>query len=305
MHKNSILIVDDEKDIVEVIMDVLSTEKYHLISALNGESALKVIEKEKIDLILLDLNMPGIGGYEVCRKIKKNPDTRIIPIIILSSNSQEVDKIAALSLGAVDYVTKPFSPGELRARVQSQLKIKNMHEDLFKQRNVMSKLVVHDELTGIYNRRHLMSRLDDELARASRYRSPLAIMLLDVDDFKCINDTYGHQTGDVVLIEIATLIKDFARETDVVARYGGEEFVIILPETDIPGAVSFAERLLETVRTYIFAREKEKLHLTISIGIGSNQNMDVDRNHIIKESDTNLYKAKNAGKDRVKASESE
>ncbi|MBD3271842.1 MAG: diguanylate cyclase [Elusimicrobia bacterium] len=302
MNKTRILIVDDEKDMVDVICEVLSTSSYELLTALSGEEALQIIEKQTVDIVLLDLNMPGIGGYEVCRRIKKLTEGALTPIIVLSSNSQEVDKVAALSLGAVDYITKPFSPGELRARVQTQLKLKNMHEDLYKQRSAMSKLVIHDELTGIYNRRYLLTRLDEELARASRYRSPLVCMMMDIDDFKMINDTHGHQAGDVVLKGISVLLRNFVRETDVVARYGGEEFVIILPETDIPGAVAFAERLMESIRNHTFTYQDKNLNVTMSIGISSNQNTEISKETLINEADTCLYKAKNEGKNRIKAS---
>lgn len=301
MAGEKILIVDDEKDMLQVINDVLSPEHYHLINAVSGEHALKILEKEKIDLMLLDLNMPGIGGYEVCRRVKKLPDGKFFPIIILSSNSQEVDKVAALGIGAVDYIIKPFSTGELRARIRTQLKVKGMQDDLLKQKSIMSKLAVHDELTGLYNRRYLLSRMDEELARAARYRSPLTCMIIDVDDFKKINDTYGHAAGDRVLIDLSDLLKKFVRETDVVARYGGEEFIILLPETDIPGSVSFAERLLEQVRNATFARGKENLCMTVSIGISGNQNAEVNKQKLLDEADQYLYKAKNKGKNCVKA----
>lgn len=301
MAGEKILVVDDEKDILQVINDVLSPENYHLINAVSGEHALKILEKEKVDLMLLDLNMPGIGGYEVCRRAKKLPDGKFFPIIILSSNSQEVDKVAALGIGAVDYIIKPFSAGELRARIRTQLKVKGMQDDLLKQKSIMSKLAVHDELTGLYNRRYLLSRMDEELARAARYRSPLTCMIIDIDNFKKINDTYGHAAGDRVLIDLSDLLKKFVRETDVVARYGGEEFIILLPETDIPGSVSFAERLLEQVRNATFARGKENLCMTVSIGISGNQNVEVNKQKLLDEADQYLYKAKNKGKNCVKA----
>ena len=294
-----ILIVDDEKDMLEIINDILSVEDYQLINAGTGEEALIVLEREKIDLMLLDLNMPGIGGYEVCRRIKRIPGGNRSPMIIVSANSQEVDKIAALGLGAVDYITKPFPPGELRARVKSQLKLKGMHDDLLQQKQAMSRLAVHDELTGLFNRRYLLSRMDDELARAERYRSTVACMIIDIDGFKKINDTHGHNIGDEVLKDLSNLLKDFVRETDVVARFGGEEFIILLPETDTQGASAFAERLLDNIRNFVFAKDSVSLRVTGSIGISSNQAVNVDKHRLLKEADECLYKAKNEGKNRV------
>jgi len=284
-NKRSILVVDDIPEDIKIMEKVLES-KYQVIPAYNGQEGIDKAIAEQPDIILLDIMMEGMDeGYEVCDILKKCEATRDIPVIFVSARTQVSDKVRGFSLGADDYITKPFDLDELSARVDAAVRIKNRQDEL----RAMS---ITDALTGLPNRRYLMDRLEEEVARAKRYEYSLSCLMLDIDYFKLVNDRFGHQTGDAVLKELANLLKENVRMVDIVARYGGEEFIIILPETILEGARVLAERIRRSVEQHSFAGALN-LNVTISIGYSVlKPHYPFGGLELINRSDTALYKAK-------------
>lgn len=260
----------------------------------------KVALNKPLDIILCDLDMPGMDGFKFLSMIKTRKELQDIPIIMVTGVKDQDTKIRGLERGASDYLTKPFDPGELIARVKVQLKIKSLQDSLKKSNLALMELSNTDPLTRLSNRRFLMKTLEKELQRCERSQKALALIMVDVDHFKKINDTYGHQQGDVVLQTLADLMKAHLRDYDLAARFGGEEFALVLPETAIEEAVQAAERLREAVSKLRFPGEYQEIHLTISLGVATfphNKVKTVD--DLIRESDRALYNAKEKGRNRV------
>ena len=293
----NLLIIDDSKAVREKVKDILKRarlfDKY--LEAENGIEGFKILLNNDIDLIICDVLMPKIDGFKFLNMAKEKLESDNIPLIMLTAVGNNEEKIKALELGATDYVTKPFDEGELLARVKVQLKIKSLQDKLKNANKRLEDLSNIDGLTGLYNRRHLMEVLSQEFEEGKRYSTNLSFIMLDIDDFKSINDLYGHQKGDMVLKEIGKLLKRNLRSTDIVGRYGGEEFAIILPQTDIKGARITAERIRKQVEKHRF----EGLNrVTISLGVSSNKNCN-SIDELIKRADNALYSAKRKGKNRV------
>jgi diguanylate cyclase (GGDEF)-like protein len=295
-----ILLVDDSKLIMGFGKSILSKEGYEVTYAQNGSEALEIVSVKKPDLILLDVVMPGMDGYEVCKRLKANEKTRDIPIIMLTSKGETADKIKGLNLGAVDYITKPFDAGELTARVKTQLRVKELHKALQEKNRQLQELANKDGLTDLYNHRYLQERLIKEIERAKRYRIDLSFVLIDIDYFKHFNDTYGHQTGDVILKTLGCILKKALRESDTAARYGGEEFALILVHTGFDTAQEAAERLRSTVESYKFEVDNQNFQVTISLGIASfEQEMINTAKDLVECADKALYTAKKQGRNRI------
>lgn len=295
-----ILIIDDSKLIVEFGKSILSKEGHEVSYAPDGYKALEIVSEEKPDLILLDVVMPGIDGYEVCKRLKAEEKTYDIPVIMLTSKGETEDKIKGLNIGAVDYVTKPFDAGELVARVNTQLRVKELHEALQEKNRLLQDLANKDGLSNLYNHRYLQEQLLKEINRAKRYGQTISFVLLDIDHFKHFNDTYGHQTGDVILKTLGSILNKTIRENDVAARYGGEEFAIILLHTDFKTARETTERLREVIELYNFKVGDKHLHITISLGIACFPHKDIETaRDLIECADKALYSAKKAGRNRV------
>ncbi|NIM00384.1 MAG: diguanylate cyclase [Acidobacteria bacterium] len=305
-----ILVVDDVATNLRLVEGHLRREGYQVQLAGSGEGALRAIEAQEPDLVLLDVIMPGVDGFETCRRIRANPATRHIPVILLTSLTDLDHKAQGQRAGADDFVTKPFDRNELLIRVRSMLRIKALHDRL-KQKIAelesakirLRRLADTDPLTSLYNKRYLTEGLRIEVARAERYHNELSLIMIDVDHFKAINDRFGHQTGDVVLQQMATLFVNGVRSIDIAHRYGGEEFAIVLPETPFAGAVFVAERLGEQVRRHRFLDvDGEPLApITISIGVASRGAEAADAETLIKLADARLYDAKQRGRNCVVA----
>lgn len=292
-----VLIVDDMPTNITMLVGALGDD-YTLQVAINGEDALEAVAEDPPDIILLDVNMPLLSGMEVCRRLKARPDTSGIPIIFVTGLDEEEDELFGLSLGAADYVTRPYSIPILKARLQTHLKLKEY-------RDILELNTYQDALTGLPNRRRFDEFLAHHWALAQRGQAPLAIILIDIDHFKIYNDHFGHQTGDSCLKQVGQALWSIKRRTpDLVARYGGEEFVCVLPGTSEEGAMVVAEQLREAVAGMQLphAPSSAIAHVTVSVGVSSRIVIQSElKSSLVEEADRALYKAKNAGRDRVVA----
>ncbi len=301
-YKERILIVDDEKINIKILIDLLKDD-YSLVLARSGEQALKFsFQSPPPDLILLDVVMPEMGGYEVIKQLKENEITKNVPVIFITALNSVEDEEHGLKLGAVDYITKPFSPPIVKMRIQNHLKFVHQHK-------LLDKLAYLDPLTEIPNRRRFDDVFQKEFSRACRNGTPLSVGMVDVDFFKQYNDHYGHAMGDRTLQSIATsLAYSLKRPADMVARYGGEEFVIILPETDSYSALQVAERGRNAVLALNIPHLYSKVSESVSISIGivtfypdKPLLSTPSAGAILEQADKNLYMAKQNGRNRVVA----
>jgi len=292
MEEKTILIVDDTISNLDILSHLL--ENYDVIDSISGEDALEIVQEEEVNLILLDIMMPGIDGFEVCQKLKSNPKTKNIPIIFITAKTDEDSIEKAYDIGGSDYVTKPFKPKELLARVKRELQLQDLQNEL-------KLLASTDPMTKLYNRRYFSKISVHTLDLAIRDNKPIATVMLDIDKFKTINDTYGHAVGDEVIIALANLLKTHQRQSDIVCRYGGEEFVVLLPNTSIDGASVVANNIKESVEKYTIKLDTTtELKFTISLGV-SKVNIENEKNIelALKRADEALYEAKDSGRNRV------
>jgi diguanylate cyclase (GGDEF)-like protein len=291
-----VLLVDDSQDVHRLLRARLRTEEIELVGVYAGAEAVKFATEHKPALVLLDLNMPVMDGFEVLRTLKDQPSTLEIPVIVLSGLQSPQDKVTAFDLGAVDYITKPFELTELRVRVRSALR---MHRLL----QMLSKRARIDGLTALWNRAFFDQRWSEEFSRAQRHGRPLSIALIDLDHFKSINDTYGHPAGDAVLQGLGAILQKEGRATDVACRYGGEEFVMILPDTSAADARNLCDRIRAGVESVAWSRHPER-KVTASIGIaGASGPTAVTAEAWIEAADQALYTAKKSGRNRLVVTE--
>lgn len=274
----------------------------------NAKAAIKEATSQPFDVILLDLVLPDMSGNEVCRWLKLDSHTKGIPIVMLTSKDSIPDKVSGLEAGADDYLPKPYNELELNARIYACLRTKTLQDELRQKNRQLEELLVKvellsitDPLTEIYNRRHFETIMKKEFARVIRYNIPLTCLMIDVDYFKRINDTYGHQTGDSVLKEIAQIISDNLRkEIDTVARWGGEEFIVLLPETKKEHALNPASRICKIISEHKFSDIASDERITVSIGIASAPDPFIDNSEkFTRAADNALYEAKEKGRNRI------
>jgi len=299
---DTVLIIDDSVTVREQIIRIL--ESYNLFSryyeAEDGLDGFKKLLSSQVDIILCDLEMPRIDGFKFLSMLKSRPDLQDIPVLILTGMNDRERKLKGLEQGASDYITKPFDPEELVARVKIHLKIKNLQDDLKHSNEMLLELSNTDHLTGLFNRRYMMESLDKEVHRTIRKGGHLSFILLDIDHFKSVNDIYGHLQGDVALQKVAILLKKELRSYDCAARYGGEEFVAILPDSTLKEAVFVAERIRLSIMGTKFGEKLAGLNLTVSLGVSSFPLEGVTTvDGFIKVADDALYRAKNNGRNRV------
>jgi len=293
-----VLIIDDSKTIHAVVKSKLSDEPIEFHSALNGKVGLELAAALQPDLILLDIELPDLNGFEVCRLLKADPATMIIPIIFLTGASSTEQKIKGLQLGAADYVTKPFDVAELLARVGASLRTKFLLD-------LLSKKAMIDGLTGLWNRSYLDQRLNAELSLSARTGQTFSCIMADVDHFKAINDTYGHAFGDLALRTTSQVLAEHSRAEDIVCRYGCEEFAIHLPGVGAVGAGAFAERMRDKVSQLVLPHGSGVVRLTCSFGIAEILKDNVAGASPIQLADQALYQAKRTGRNRVVAADSQ
>ena len=293
--KHTVLAVDDCPENLDLIKNTLEPY-YHVKVALGGQLALQVAETWQPDLILLDIMLDDMDGYEVCRRLKSNDKSRNIPIIFLTSKASESDEIRGFRTGCNDYITKPFSPSIVLTRVKTQIQLK-VKTDL------LEKLASLDGLTEIPNRRAFDNALERQFNLAQRSEIPLSLLIIDIDFFKQFNDYFGHPTGDECLKQVANcLTQNTQRPGDLVARLGGEEFAILLPNTDNLGASLRAEQYRDLVENLKIphANFTPYPHVTISVGVASVTAKRSDNlSALIQAADNALYQAKTQGRNRI------
>jgi len=289
MDKQTILIVDDQPINIQTLSNLLKDD-YRIKIAPTGKKALEIARGEStINLILLDVLMPDIDEYEVCKRLKKDPETQNIPIIFITAKDSGEDEEKGLILGAIDYISKPYSPRVVKARV-------NNHMARLKAEELLKIMAMKDELTGLSNRRALKDHFEWCVTNAKRTKSSFSIAMLDLDHFKQVNDVFGHQIGDDVLRTLAELLKS-GRQNDFPARFGGEEFVIILHDTEINDSLIAGEYIRKRVED---SNILEK-HITVSIGLSTFNLKDATSifDKLIGEADKALYHSKETGRNKV------
>lgn len=291
--KPTILVVDDMTTTLLLLHDLLK-DTYEVKIAKSGTKALEILESPNdIDLILLDIEMPDINGYDVCKRIKNNETIKNIPIIFITGRTSQEDEEYGLNLGAIDYITKPFNKAIVKLRIKNylDLKIKN---------DMLEKLSMYDGLTNIRNRRFFDETFEKTFSEIKRDKKSLAVLMIDIDFFKPYNDNYGHGQGDETLRKVAkALEKTIKRPSDFVARYGGEEFVILLKDINKDGVEAVANNLLNAVRELKITHEFSKIENYVTISIGAsfyNSNSDVTKLELLLKADETLYNVKNSGR---------
>jgi len=306
--RRKILVVDDAPVNVQLLVTYLEAEGYDVISAANGGEAVKQVRCEKPDLVLLDVMMPLLDGFEVCKILKSDNVTKFTPVIMVTALNEIKDKVKGMDSGADDYLSKPFNKMELLARVRSLLRIKDLNDQLNEKvdeleeaKELLRQQAITDGLTGLFNYRHFKEQLLMELNRAQRHNTHVSLIMLDIDYFKHYNDTNGHPAGDMVLKELAELLKVNVRKIDLAARYGGEEFVLVLMETNKESARFVAEKIRRLVEEHPFAFEEKQPNgkLTISTGVATFPEDEKDFDGLVKVADERLYLAKQAGRNLI------
>ena len=322
--KGKILIVDDIPENLKVLSKTLQQEGYQVRAVTSGRMALRVVQNTKPDIVLLDIKMPEMDGYEVCKYLKSDPETHYIPVIFLSALDEVLDKVAAFEVGGVDYITKPFQFQEVLARVNNQLQLQaakaeverlnadlekrviqrtaQLEQEIAKRQRIQEELLymaLHDSLTELPNRTWLMDRLKQVFKRSQQNPHYLfAVLFLDCDRFKIVNDSLGHMIGDQLLIAISRRLESVLRMGDTLARFGGDEFVILLEEIDTPeDAIKIAQSLQEQMKLSFHLGEYE-IFTDISIGIVIGNQGHQQPDHLLRDADLALYKAKEDGKGR-------
>lgn len=308
-RRPKILIVDDDPEAALLFRTWFKDDgPYEILDAPDGERGLRAAQEQAPDLILLDLNMPGLDGIQLSTRLKADAATRSIPLIMISACRDTETKVDGFAAGVNDYVTKPFEFAEVAARIEAMLRVRSqlvrLESDLAEEvasNAELEELLGLDEKTGLANFRAFQRKLRENWQLAERYSNKLSLVLLDIDHFKRVNDTFGHLVGDLVLHEFGMLVAGGARGTDVAARYGGEEFAVILPQTDSEMALRVAERIRRAVEAFVFNEEANPTRITVSAGVATySTGSSIDSmDALIRAADVALYQAKDEGRNRV------
>lgn len=295
LRQPCLLVVDDQPVNVQALYQAFAAD-HQVLMATSGEQALALCASRQPDLVLLDVEMPGMDGHQVCRRLKADAATRDIPVIFVTAHDDEAAETQGLEAGAVDFISKPVNPRIVRARVRTHLTLKA-------QSDLLRQWVYLDGLTGVHNRRHFDEQLASEWARSLRHGTDLSVLLLDVDFFKAYNDRYGHQAGDECLRLVAACLRQgLKRPGDLMARYGGEEFACLLPDTPLPGALAFARQVAADVAALGVAHAGSAVAgvVTVSVGVCTKPFDGVGTAAaLLREADAQLYLAKTRGRNQV------
>jgi diguanylate cyclase (GGDEF)-like protein len=300
------MIVDDNPLNIKVLATILD-EYSELLICMNGLEALEALKTEVPDLILLDVMMPGMDGFEVAQIIRNDLDMKDLPIIFLTAKADTEDMVKGFNSGGNDYVLKPFNEIELKARVKNQIDLKSSRDQLIQKNKELEGLIqkleisaITDPLTGLYNRRYMMQKISEEVARFTRYGHSFVMIMADIDYFKLINDQYGHECGDDVLKAVTQTMAIGLRANDVLARWGGEEFLLLLPETTMDGGRLLAERIRQQVEELKVSYNQHTISVTLTLGLSHfSSGLTVDK--VIFLADQGLYQGKKSGRNKVVA----
>ncbi len=303
----AVLIVDDSRTMRSFIRDTLAEAQLfeEFVEADNGLAALKLSLTRRFDVVLCDVEMPGLDGFGFVERFRRHPWGHMVPVVMLSGLATPEKKVEGFARGANDYLVKPCHPAELCARVRNYLRLKLLQDEVAEKNNQLlrmnvelAELATTDPLTGLHNRRHFMARSQEELKRCRRHRHHFGLLMVDVDHFKLVNDTYGHAQGDAVLVTLAGLLRRTLRETDLLSRFGGEEFVVCLPETGFEQSLFVAEKLRACIEACAIPGMGRSP--TVSIGVCAYPVSTAESIEAMLElADQALYLAKDRGRNRV------
>jgi two-component system cell cycle response regulator len=302
----TVLIVDDDELVLERLRELVTAAGYGVRTAASGSEALTSLERSAASIVVTDLNMPGMDGLELCRRIREHAWSGYVYIVLLTVRDKEKDILAGLDAGADDYLSKRTSAAQFTARLRIAKRVLALEYSLKNALDEKRQLAMTDELTGTYNRRYFMRHLGREIKRSQRFGGDVSLLLLDIDHFKRVNDTYGHVVGDLVLKKLTKLIaKCLQRATDWCARLGGEEFAIVLEGTKLADARICAEKMRRAIEDFLIDTPAGAVRITVSIGVGGLGEID-DRNSatvqsVLELADANLYASKAGGRNRVTA----
>lgn len=308
-----ILIVDDDPVMIRLLEKHLSSTGYTLLKASEGTEALRLVMTEGPGLVITDWEMPRMNGIEFCRAVRSAEGVRLVYLIILTSHSDKSRVVEAFEAGADDYVSKPFDRGELLARVKAGMRVIDLEADLARRNleihkinaeltvlnNKLEEIATTDELTGLANRRQAMERLTEYWETALRYQQPISCIMIDLDHFKRVNDTYGHDAGDMVLRQLGQLLGRYTRLGDLACRIGGEEFLVLCPNSNAETSRTVAERLRKKVESTPIVIGEHRLNVTISLGVAERNDFINSKDDLLKSADHALYRAKHEGRNRV------
>jgi diguanylate cyclase (GGDEF)-like protein len=295
-HRAFVLVADDDEAVRKIIRSQLEWKGHQVIEACDGREAIDLARRHEIDLALIDVNMPGVDGYQVLKELKATFEDRYFPVVLVTARTAASDVATAMDLGAHDYLRKPVEPVELLARVQAAVEVKRLHDDLRRQNRELALANRTDPLTGIYNRRRMEEELMMLASAAHRHHTPLAALVVDIDQFKVVNDARGHVAGDAVLRRVAEGVRLSVRTEDVVGRWGGDEFLVLLPSTDSNAALMLAERIRNRLATE-GGNGDDIPRVTVSIGCAAG--CDSEGLDLVRAADMAMYRAKAEGRDRV------
>ena len=296
-----VLIVDDDSEARNLFSRALAREGYIVESCSSAHEALEELLRSHYDLALMDILMPEVGGLELLRQVRGDEKTSNLPVILVSALDDVEAVVAGLKEGANDYITKPINAQILLARVQTHITVGSLIQELEEQKELQARLATYDYLTQIPNRRAFCASFEAEIDRSRRRGHELALLMMDIDHFKKVNDVYGHLAGDAVLVEFAKRISAKIRSSDVLGRYGGEEFCVLLPETSSSGAALLAERCRVAVEKDPFKTEYGEFTVTVSVGFVSTVPAgQTDSAKMLETADKALYQAKADGRNQVR-----
>jgi two-component system cell cycle response regulator len=302
----TVLIADDSMVVRAVLRHHLEEAGYEVVEAVNGPDTIEMMRHHRPDMVLLDIEMPGLNGHEVLRRVKDDKELQDTPVVFLTGRTASEHIVAGLRGGAQDYLKKPFEAAELIARVGAAVRTKKLQDALRERNAELDHMSRTDALTGVFNRRHLDGELERLVSLADRHEDTVAVVMFDIDSFKRVNDTYGHEVGDAVLKEFTRRVQTVVRTEDilgrwddsVMGRWGGEEFLLLLPQTSIEGAYVVGERVRSAIAGAPFAVGDRQVAITVSGGCSAGTEPPAE---LIRKADAALYQAKDAGRNRLVA----